>query len=207
MSLSGLAIRMLAEMICGSHGTSDGFSWPNFPYRSSEKLSAFFYEYCRLPYKHEAGTRITWVVDVLSKINADDNLGVPSEKLIRVIHELLKSVRIELPDRHQGAIYDINKALARDNLWIRYVNGQYKFSRIGEANRIVELTELGQCLEDFVSYISTDMRMSFWHFNNSERKYEWINRPERQAKQLLLTFLNGRFGQSVVTAQALSRGM
>ena len=86
------------------------------------------------------------------------------------IHELLESIRIELPDRHQGAIDDINKVLARDNLWIRYVNGQYKFSRIGEANRIVELTELGQCLEDFVSYISTDMRMSFWHFNNSEKK-------------------------------------
>lgn len=207
MSLSGLAIRMLAEMICGEHGSTGGFSWPNFPYRSSGKLTAFFYDYCRLPYKHEGGTRITWVVNVLNEMNADDKLGVPSEKLFRVIQELLESVRVELPDRHQGAIDDVNRALARDNLQIKYIGGQYRLFRTGETTRIiVERTELDKCLEDFVSYISTDMRMSFWRPNSSGKQYEWISRPEKHAKQLLLTFLNGRFGQAVLVFEEIHAG-
>lgn len=206
MSLSGLTIRALAEMICGTHGDPQGFSWPNFPYRSSGKLTEFFYEYCRLPYKHNGGTRITWVVTTLSEINADDNLGIPSENLTRVINELLESVRVQSPDKHQGAIDDVNKALSRDKLQIKYVNDQYNLSKIDGTNRIVESTELGKCLDDFAYYISADQRMTFWRFNNSDKKYEWIHSPESYAKQLLLTFLNGRFGQSIFVVEEIKAG-
>ncbi len=206
MSLSGQAIRMLAEMICGTDGFSQVFSWPNFPYRSSGKLTTFFYDYCRLPYKHDGGTRITWVVTTLGEINADDNLGAPSDKLERVIKELLESVRVESPDKHKGAIDDVNKALTRDGLQISYVNGDYRLFKMGGTSRIVKPTELVNCLEDFASYISTDERMSFWHFNISERKYEWINSPEKHAKQLLQTFLKGRFSQSISTFEEIRAG-
>lgn len=69
MRLSRRTIPRLAEMICGAHGSPGGFAWPNFPYRTSGKLTQFFYEDCGLPYKHEGSTRITWAVEVLQKLN------------------------------------------------------------------------------------------------------------------------------------------
>ena len=209
MRLSGLTVRKIAEMICGAHGSDfDGFEWPNFPYRSSPRLTEFFYDYCCLPYQHDGSTRITWVTGVLREINegAANNPALPPDGFIRVLRELLETVQIKQPDSHQGAIDDLNGVLARDGIQIRFTNGRYIFTKTTELAELVETADLKKCLEDFTQYVKTDMRMSFWNFNKADNRYKWTPRPERHAKNLLLTFLNGRFGGSIDTFEEITAG-
>ncbi len=195
-------------MICGSHGSSGGFEWPNFPYRSSWYLTQFFYEDCRLLYKHDGSTRITWVTDVLRELNKGEasDPDLPSDNLVTVIQELLTSVELDCPDNHQGALDDVNRILSKDNLQVGYEHGQYTFSRTDRRKKSIHPIILKESLEDFVHYVETDMRMSFWRFDKPSRKYKWVSRPEKHAKNHLLTFLNGRFGESVYIFEEVGAG-
>jgi len=195
-------------MICGAHGSAGGFHWPNFPYRSSWYLTQFFYEDCRLPYKHDGSTRITWVTEVLRELNegkVTDPDFLPDD-LATVILELLTSVELDYPENHQGALDDINRILAKDNLQVLFDRGQYTFIKTDKPVKVVEAAVLKEALEDFVRYVATDMRMSFWRFDQLSDEYKWTPRPEQHAKNLLLTFLNGRFGESVYTFEEIRAG-
>ena len=48
--------------------------------------------------------------------------------------------------------------------------------------------------------------MSFWRFNANSKHYEWVSYPERHAKQLLLTYLNGRFKDAILAFEEISAG-
>jgi hypothetical protein len=209
MRLSGPTVRKIAEMICGAHGSGFcGFEWPNFLYRSSSMLTEFFYEYCCLPYQHDGSTRITWVTSVLREVNegAASNPALPSDDFTRVIRELLETVRLEQPESHQGAIDDLNRVLARDGLRIRVTGGRHVLASTAEQNEWVEAADLKECLEAFTHYVRTNIRMSFWVFDKAINRYTWTPRPEKHAKNLLLTFLNGRFGGSVDTFEEITAG-
>lgn len=118
MRLSSRTIADLAEMICGSSGSVDGYRWTNFPYRSSSQLTRFFRN-CDLDYKHTGGTRSDWVETVLNEINQGvaSIPQLPSDGMIRVIQELLDISAFERVrlDRNK-ALEDVNKVLARDGL-------------------------------------------------------------------------------------------
>ncbi|NET01711.1 MAG: hypothetical protein F6K62_02770 [Sphaerospermopsis sp. SIO1G2] len=93
MNLSERTIRDLAQMICGSHGTSNKFSWNNFIYRTISELNDFFIYNCEyeLNGSYNSSSREFWVVDVLREINATNtgnSLPTNSSKIIRVIIEL-----------------------------------------------------------------------------------------------------------------------
>lgn len=208
MRLSRRIIPKLAQMICGAHGSSAGFEWPNFPYRSSWYLTQFFYEDCRLPYKHDGSTRITWVTNVLTELNEGKASypDLPADDLITVIQELLMSVVLEHPEKHEAALADINNLLAVDNIHIRYEEGQYVFSGNSKTKRLIRPSVLKTAFEDFAQYIAANMRMSFWNWDKVSAKYKWIPSPEQHAKNLLLTFLNGKFGASLYTFDEIKAG-
>lgn len=134
MKLSERTIRDLAQMICGSHGTSNKFSWNNFIYRSSSSLNDFFIYNCEfeLSGSYNGNSREFWVVDVLREINAtntDNSLSPNSSKIIRVIIELLKSVAQSQPDRHIDAVENVNQSLEYSGLGIKFEDGKYRFTK------------------------------------------------------------------------------
>ena len=65
---------------------------------------------------------------------------------------------------------------------------------------------LRKCFDDFVDYIQSEKRMTFWKYDKAERKYKWVLSPEKHAKNLLLSFLNGRFGDSISAFDEIKSG-
>lgn len=72
MKLSSRTITALAEMICGASGQGGGYSWEDFPYRSSSYLTEFFSN-CDLDYTHDGSTRKWWVQEVLAQDTGSDH--------------------------------------------------------------------------------------------------------------------------------------
>ena len=64
--------------------------------------------------------------------------------------------------------------------------------------------ELGQCLKDFAYFIQSEKRMTFWQTEDSNKK--WIRRPEAHAKDLLQTYLSGRYGDKIVQLEEIRAG-
>ena len=171
----------MAELICGAHGGSGGFEHSNFPYRSSWYLTQFFHEDCRLPYEHDGSTRITWVKEVLTKLNngyaSDPDL--PSDDLITVIIELLTSIELDMTEKHQDAIDDVNRLLAKDNLHVNYFQEAHSITRLDKINKIVHPVKLNEAIEDFIHYISGEMRKTFWQTKPGSRNYIWVPSPRQ----------------------------
>ena len=67
-------------------------------------------------------------------------------------------------------------------------------------------TDLDQCLDDFARFVEAEKRMTFWTVNKSARRHKWIPSPERHAKNLLHTFLNGRFGNTLRAFEEIVSG-
>lgn len=64
---------------------------------------------------------------------------------------------------------------------------------------------LKESFKSFADYVRSEKRMTFWGYeNNRDRK--WISKPEQHAKNLLHTFLIGRFGHSVSTFEEIRAG-
>lgn len=63
-------------------------------------------------------------------------------------------------------------------------------------------------LERFARYIESEMRMSFWKYEAKQPKQprQWIEKPESRAQDLLLTFLNGKFGDSIYAFEEVRAG-
>lgn len=129
MKLSPRTIRDLAQMICGSHGTANKYQWSNFIYRSSSELTEFFVYSCELDHRHDGSTRDSWVIGVLTELNESHitNPSLPSDKIIRVIIELLTSVAELQPDKHLDAVKNVSNSLKHSKLEIKFEQGKYKF--------------------------------------------------------------------------------
>lgn len=117
-------------MICGAHGTDGGFSWDNFIYRTSSGLTQFFTEDCELSFTHSGGTRVTWVVDVLTELNEvpSSNSELPPNDITRVIVALLESIKHEQNATYNDAIDDLNATLQESGLEISCTEGTYTFT-------------------------------------------------------------------------------
>lgn len=131
MKLSTRTIKYLAQAICGSHGFTGGsYHWNNFIYRSSSKLTEFFYDDCELPYQHDGSTRDSWVSDVLTELNEGraNNSKLPADNIVRVIIELLKGIKTYYPEKHENAVDDVNNILSYSELGIRLEGEKYVFT-------------------------------------------------------------------------------
>ncbi len=64
---------------------------------------------------------------------------------------------------------------------------------------------LAECLEDFANYVQSEKRMTFWRSGDCNDR-RWTARPEEHAKNLLHTFLRGRFGNSAYTFEEITAG-
>jgi hypothetical protein len=58
----------------------------------------------------------------------------------------------------------------------------------------ITLNEFKEALEEFSISICQDSRMYFWKYDKEKKKYKWTEKPEELSKQLLINFLNGKFG-------------
>jgi tetratricopeptide (TPR) repeat protein len=67
------------------------------------------------------------------------------------------------------------------------------------------LDELDKALEHFASFISGAKRMVFWTKPESS-DYVWIEKPERQAQNLLHTFLKARFQERIDVFEEIATG-
>lgn len=118
MRLSSRTISDLAELICGGSGSSGGFHWKNFPYRSSSQLTQFFHS-CDLPYGHDGSTRKYWVENVLEALNQGVVMvqQLPPDSIIRIVQELMDAVDYQREglDRN-AALEDLNHVLGRDGI-------------------------------------------------------------------------------------------
>lgn len=117
MQLRERTISDLAEFVCGASGSSGGFEWPNFPYRSGPQLTKFFRQ-CDLDYRH-SGTRCDWVIEVLTQLNIGPsaNPAMPSDSIVRVIEELMDAGDFQKFKLDRAlALIDLNSALSRDGL-------------------------------------------------------------------------------------------
>jgi hypothetical protein len=119
MRLSEKSLSRLAEMICGSNGSIGGFTWQNFPYRSSTYLSEFFTN-AGLPHRHGGGaSRKWWVLDMLKIENATafSNPKLPPDSIIVIVQTLLDGRTFEENKRDRAAaINDVNEVLKWDGL-------------------------------------------------------------------------------------------
>jgi hypothetical protein len=68
-----------------------------------------------------------------------------------------------------------------------------------------ESQSLEICFENFGEYIGCEKRMTFWRFG-ANRNRKWISNPEQHAKNLLHTFLVGRFGDSIDVFEEINSG-
>ncbi|OGP51312.1 MAG: hypothetical protein A2Y79_03815 [Deltaproteobacteria bacterium RBG_13_43_22] len=64
---------------------------------------------------------------------------------------------------------------------------------------------LKACVEEFKSYIQSEKRMTFWQYEEAKNP-KWISHPEKRAKDLLHTFLVGKFGTEILTFEEITSG-
>ncbi len=70
-----------------------------------------------------------------------------------------------------------------------------------------DIQSLEQCLKDFAYYIRSEKRMTFWQTKDGNKKKKiWIRRPESRAKDLLQTFLSGRYGDTIFQFEEIAAG-
>ena len=60
----------------------------------------------------------------------------------------------------------------------------------------ISLNEFKEALNEFSYSISSDSRMHFWEINKNTKQYKWKACPEETGKQMLITYLNGKFGKN-----------
>ncbi|MFN5515568.1 MAG: hypothetical protein ACK5CA_12720 [Cyanobacteriota bacterium] len=122
MALTTYTIGKIAEMICGSHGTSDKFHWDNFIYRTYAEIQDFFISDCKLSLsgEYDGGSRYSYANDVLKEVNGDDTENFLSREIRIIISQLLLMVNIEKPESFLGAIRDINQILSHSSLKVEY---------------------------------------------------------------------------------------
>jgi hypothetical protein len=78
---------------------------------------------------------------------------------------------------------------------------------VGRGSRTALIHQsLKKCIEDFADYIRSEKRMTFWQHRQTKNGYKWITHPEKHAKDLLHTFLSGRFGDSIFTLEEIAAG-
>lgn len=65
-------------------------------------------------------------------------------------------------------------------------------------SKSLSINEFTNALAEFSSSISSDSRMHFWTQDGKPGKYKWKSGPEELGKQMLITFLNGKFGKKSV---------
>ena len=64
---------------------------------------------------------------------------------------------------------------------------------------------LKECFKDFADYIRSEKRMTFWHHETNRRR-KWVSHPEQHAKNLLHTFLAGRFRDAITAFEEIRAG-
>jgi predicted peroxiredoxin len=116
--LSSRTLDTLAEMVCGSDGPGQQYSWATFPYRTSSGLTRIF-KNAGLDHVHTGGTRKYWALDVLTQLNNGPSTSaqLPADALVRVLQELMHPQEFERGKLDRvTALRDLNEALGEDGI-------------------------------------------------------------------------------------------
>lgn len=76
--------------------------------------------------------------------------------------------------------------------FFQQIKDYFKDSILDESDGFSESEQVAQAIINFVQIVAADKRMTFWQ-TGGPRKRIWIKKPEKQAKNLLQTFLQGWF--------------
>lgn len=68
----------------------------------------------------------------------------------------------------------------------------------------INLKKLCKDLDVFCNFIKSNKRMTFWHKKGNN--YKWVTKPEKYAKNLMHTFLKGKYGKSIDIFEELYTG-
>jgi hypothetical protein len=72
------------------------------------------------------------------------------------------------------------------------------------STNIVRPETLSECIDNFVKYITSDVRMSFWRLEAGVHR--WVSRPEQHAKLQLFAFLRGSYKSSALILEEVKAG-
>ncbi|NRQ54502.1 tetratricopeptide repeat protein [Brevibacillus sp. HD1.4A] len=70
----------------------------------------------------------------------------------------------------------------------------------------VTVEKLEKCFADFIQFVQSDKRMSFWKFDQENKRHKWVSSPEQHGQNLLHTFIKSRFGYYVEAIEEVSTG-
>jgi len=75
-----------------------------------------------------------------------------------------------------------------------------EISVVYENKKNIHITkdDFAESLHEFSKSISQHSRMHFWKYDKEAKKYKWSEKPEELSKQLLINFLNGKFGEDAI---------
>ncbi len=65
----------------------------------------------------------------------------------------------------------------------------------------ISINELYMSLKEFSTSISSDSRMHFWKRDKIQNEYKWTSNPEELSKQLLIQFMNAKFGKENIPTE------
>lgn len=68
------------------------------------------------------------------------------------------------------------------------------------------ISSLENCLSEFIKFIQSDKRMSFWKYDYLQKKHKWVPSPEQHGQNLLHTFLKSRFGLNIEAKEEVHTG-
>lgn len=84
--------------------------------------------------------------------------------------------------------------------------GTIKATPVASAPMHVTGAELESALRGYATFVAADKRMVFWTRESNRSDYEWAERPEKRAQDLLHTFLKARFQDRISVFEELSTG-
>jgi hypothetical protein len=111
MAFQKRTLMQIADLICGNDPQG-----VHFVYRSSKYLTQFFAD-IETDFEHDGTTRQDWVAWALGQILSEPwpNIATPPDTFARAIDRLMDiSDAVDDDDQRQGALSQLNKALARE---------------------------------------------------------------------------------------------
>ncbi len=75
-----------------------------------------------------------------------------------------------------------------------------------ESSATVSVAVLEGCLADFVRFVQSDKRMTFWKFDAKSKKHKWVPSPEQHGQDLLHAYLKSRFEDTVEAIEEVKTG-
>jgi hypothetical protein len=140
-------------------------------------------------------------LDLIRKANEEEEnilrAAQSKEEYTKLYLELIHKLQVEKKELRQRRIKHLHDVA---NITLARINQDL------DDLEFLRRSFLAECLDDFSGFIQGEMRMSFWKSGDKVNSKKWISSPEKFAKQLLRTYLAGRYGASLDVFEEINTG-